>query len=109
MSALIPAALLLGAFIYAAQVSLYALMTRSFPVHVRATGVGFVTGVGRLGGISSPLVSGYLLGTGLRYSQVSGLMALGSLLGAVVLLASMRLAQPVPPPAVASGSRPGRQ
>jgi benzoate transport len=82
------AALLLGACLYGAQVSLYALMTRSFPVHVRATGVGFVTGIGRSGGVISPLVSGYLLGIGLPYSQVSVLMALGSGLAAVALLLS---------------------
>ena len=72
----------MGAFLYGAQVSLYALMTRSFPVHGRATGVGFVTGAGRLGGAISPIVSGHLLGMGLPYSRVSVLMALGSLLGA---------------------------
>jgi MFS family permease len=93
MTNLLAGAVLLGAFLYAAQVSLYALMTRAFPVHVRATGVGFVTGVGRLGGIVSPFLSGYLLVQGLRYPQVSSLMALGSLLGALVLLATMRSAQ----------------
>jgi benzoate transport len=76
----------LGVFVYGAQASLYALMTKSFPVHVRATGVGFVTGIGRLGGVLSPVVSGHLLGAGLHYAQVSTVMALGSLLGAGVLL-----------------------
>jgi benzoate transport len=96
------ASLLLGACIYGAQVSLYALMTRSFPVHVRATGVGFVTGIGRSGGIISPLVSGYLLGVGLPYSEVSTFMALGSGLGAVALLLTGRWRRPVPPPALES-------
>lgn len=94
------ASLLLGACVYGAQVSLYALMTRSFPVHVRATGVGFVTGIGRSGGIISPLLSGYLLGNGLPYSQVSVFMALGSALGAVALLLTARWRKPVPQPAV---------
>jgi MFS family permease len=94
--------LLLGACLYGAQVSLYALMTRSFPVHVRATGVGFVTGVGRLGGIISPLASGQLLGMGLPYSQVSIFMALGSALGAIVLLLSGQLLQPALPREVES-------
>jgi benzoate transport len=85
------ASMLLGAFLYAAQVSLYALMTRSFPVHVRATGVGFVTGIGRLGSIISPLASGQLLELGLTYSRVSMLMALGSLTGAVALRGSLVL------------------
>ena len=96
------ASLLLGACLYGAQVSLYALMTRSFPVHVRATGVGFVTGIGRSGGIISPLVSGYLLGVGLPYSEVSMFMALGSGLGAVALLLTGRWRKPAPPPALES-------
>ena len=65
--------------------TLYALMTRSFPVYARATGIGFVTGVGRLGSVISPVVSGYLLGMDLSYSRVSSLMAVGSLLGAAAL------------------------
>ena len=83
------ASMLLGACVYGAQVSLYALMTRSFPVHVRATGVGFVTGVGRLGGIISPLVSGHLIGIGLPYSEVSLVMSSGSALAAMALLLSV--------------------
>jgi benzoate transport len=93
-------AMLLGACVYGAQVSLYALMTRSFPVHVRATGVGFVTGVGRLGGIISPLVSGHLHDAGLPYSQISLVMSLGSALGATALLLSSLWLKPVPPPVV---------
>jgi benzoate transport len=85
------ASLLLGACVYGAQVSLYALMTISFPVQLRASGVGVVTGVGRLGGIISPLVAGALLDVGQTYPQVSMVMALGSTLGAVTLLVSGRL------------------
>jgi len=59
---LIATSALLGACLYGGQASLYALMTRAFPTRVRATGVGFVTGVGRLGGILSPSVSGFLMG-----------------------------------------------
>jgi benzoate transport len=88
---LIATSALLGACLYGGQASLYALMTRAFPTHVRATGVGFVTGVGRLGGILSPSLSGFLMGAGLRNSQVSMVMALGSLLGAVILVAAAML------------------
>ncbi len=83
---LIATSALLGACLYGGQASLYALMTRSFPTHVRATGLGFVTGVGRLGGILSPSVSGFLMVAGLRNSQVSMVMALGSLSGALILV-----------------------
>jgi benzoate transport len=90
ISYLTGASMLLGAAVYGAQVSLYALMTRSFPVHVRATGVGFVTGIGRVGGIVSPLVSGHLLGVGLPYPEVSVVMSAGSALAAVALLSSRK-------------------
>jgi len=90
MSALIAASAVLGAFLYGGQTSLYALMTRSFPVEVRATGVGFVTGAGRWGSILSPIVSGDLLGAGLHHSQIATLMALGSLIGSVILLLAVQ-------------------
>jgi MFS family permease len=85
---LIATSALLGACLYGGQASPYALMTRTFPTHVRATGVGFVTGVGRLGGILSPSVSGFLMVGGLQNSQVSMVMALGSLSGAIILVAA---------------------
>ncbi len=90
MSALVAASTVLGAFLYGGQTSLYALMTRSFPVQVRATGVGFVTGAGRWGSILSPIVSGDLLGAGFHHSQIATLMALGSLIGSVILLWAVR-------------------
>jgi len=90
MPLLLSVAALLGAGLYGGQASLYGLMTRSFPVQVRATGVGFVTGAGRAGGIVAPIISGHLLGMGLGYPQVSLFMALGSLVGAIVLFAASR-------------------
>jgi len=90
MPLLLSVAALLGAGLYGGQASLYGLMTRSFPVQVRATGVGFVTGAGRAGGIVAPIISGHLLGMGLGYPQVSLFMALGSLVGAIVLFTASR-------------------
>jgi MFS family permease len=78
-------AALMGAALYGAQVSLYALMARSFPVQLRATGIGLVTGIGRVGGIVAPMASGWLLTAGLNYSQVSAAMASCSLIGALTL------------------------
>ncbi|HEY4213922.1 MAG TPA: MFS transporter [Steroidobacteraceae bacterium] len=86
MFTLVSAAAALGAFLYGGQTSLYALMTRSFPVQVRATGVGFVTGAGRWGSILSPIISGHLLGSGMHHPQIATVMALGSLVGSVTLL-----------------------
>jgi benzoate transport len=94
MTALVSASAVLGAFLYGGQTSLYALMTRSFPVQVRATGVGFVTGAGRWGSILSPIVSGHLLGAGLHHPQIAAIMALGSLVGAVTLLFAAQRSAP---------------
>jgi hypothetical protein len=52
--------------------------------------VGFVTGAGRWGSILSPIVSGDLLGAGLHHSQIATLMALGSLIGSVILLLALQ-------------------
>jgi benzoate transport len=107
MSALIAASAVLGAFLYGGQTSLYALMTRSFPVEVRATGVGFVTGAGRWGSILSPIVSGDLLGAGLHHGQIATLMAAGSLIGSVILLFAVQ--RPLAPPIASESDRqPGR-
>jgi len=98
MALLITASGVLGACLYGGQTSLYALMTRSFPIQVRATGIGFVTGVGRVGGIVAPLVSGHLLGKGLGYAQVSTVMALGSLIGGIALFTPVRWGRSSVPP-----------
>ena len=81
---------LLGACLYGGQASLYALMTKAFPTHVRTTGAGFVTGVGRLGGILSPVVSGVLFSAGLANASVATIMGIGSLLGAILLIVAIQ-------------------
>ena len=60
-----------------------------FPVHARATGTGLVLGIGRIGAAGSPILAG-LLFTWLGDDQllaVSSIMAIGSVLGALLLLA----------------------
>ena len=71
----------------AAVVGLYAMFAQSFPTAVRAGGTGFVIGVGRGGAALGPIVAGFLFARGAGLSTVAMLMALGSLLGAVALLA----------------------
>lgn len=67
-------------FTNAAIVGFYAAFALGFPAHVRATGTGFVLGVGRLGAAGSPIIAGFLfkaLGDD-QLMLVSFLMALGS-------------------------------
>ncbi|MGA5757669.1 MFS transporter [Nonomuraea bangladeshensis] len=55
---------LIGLFVNGCVAGLYALTPSLYPVEVRATGVGWGIGVGRVGAIVSPLVAGRLLDAG---------------------------------------------
>lgn len=70
----------------AGVVALYALFARSFPTEVRAGGTGFVIGIGRGGAALGPIVAGFLFEAGYGLETVAILMALGSAIGAAVLL-----------------------
>ncbi|MFK8017719.1 MAG: MFS transporter [Gammaproteobacteria bacterium] len=75
-----------GFFTNSAVVGLYALLAQSFPTHLRASGTGFVIGVGRSGAALGPIIAGLLFEGGYGLSSVAFAMALGSLLGALALL-----------------------
>jgi benzoate transport len=76
-----------GLFINAGIGGYYLLFTKVFPTHVRATGTGFAVGVGRGGALLAPIVAGYLFQAGFGLQAVATMMAMGSLLSAVALLA----------------------
>jgi len=79
-----------GFFWNATIVGLYSLAARNFPTHVRATGTGFMIGVGRAGAAIAPVLAGMLFQSGLSLSAVSPLMAVGSLLATVLLVVGLR-------------------
>lgn len=71
----------------AAIVGFYALFAIGFPTHVRATGTGFAIGAGRIGAAGSPILAGVLFTQGgLGLFGVSIIMAMGSLVAALLLL-----------------------
>src|SRR4029453_497702 len=53
-----------GFFWNAAIVGFYALAARGFPTHARATGTGFMIGVGRGGSVLAPIFAGVLFEAG---------------------------------------------
>ena len=67
-------------------VGLYAIIAQAFPTDVRAFGTGFTIGVGRGGSVLAPIVAGFLFAAGYLLPTVAMAMAVGSLLGASVLL-----------------------
>jgi benzoate transport len=71
----------------AAVVGLYALIAECFPTALRGTATGLIIGIGRGGSALAPALAGWLFAAGLGLQQVAVLMALGSALAALTLLA----------------------
>ncbi len=70
-----------------AIVGLYAIFAQSFPTELRASGTGFVIGIGRGGAALGPIIAGFLFAAGHGLQVVAAGMAMGSLIGAAGLLA----------------------
>jgi benzoate transport len=75
-----------GFFTNSAVVGLYALFAQSFPTHLRASGTGFVIGIGRAGAVMGPIIAGLLFDGGFDLRFVAFVMALGSLVAAAMLV-----------------------
>ncbi len=58
---------LTGVFVFSAQVLVYAWITRSYPSDVRGTALGLASGIGRVGSIVGPSVTGALVTAGIAY------------------------------------------
>ncbi|MCW1427782.1 MFS transporter [Novosphingobium sp. JCM 18896] len=71
----------------AAVVGIYALVASSYPTEIRGGGTGFVIGVGRGGAALGPIAGGLLFQAGLGLAPVAAIMAAGSLIAALALLA----------------------
>ena len=79
-------AALSGFFGNAGIIGMYALFPAAFPTHVRASGTGFVVGVGRGGAYLSPIIVGYMFHHGFSLPMVTMLISVGALIGAGVLM-----------------------
>jgi len=86
-------AIAVGFFGNAAISGMYSIAAYAFPTHVRATGTGFVIGIGRGGAVLSPWLAGFLFDpSGVllklpidKLSWVAVIMGMGSLLSAAAL------------------------
>ncbi|ANN14454.1 MFS transporter [Amycolatopsis orientalis] len=61
------AVFLTGGFVFSAQVLVYAYIGKTYPAAMRATGIGWAAGVGRVGAICGPILGGALLSAGIAY------------------------------------------
>ena len=101
---------LAGAAISAVQVGLYTLAAHVFPTQCRTSGVGWVLGTGRIGGIASSLGGGLLLtltGAGGFFGCIAAvlLFTFASVLAVSRQITSSRLL-PAPDPETAESSAP---
>lgn len=72
-------------FINAGVVGLYPIMTKAYPTLLRATGTGFVIGIGRGGSALGPILVGALFAGGYGLFPVSLVMGAGGLVAAAML------------------------
>lgn len=80
------AAFINGTCIMASAVMLYAAGSTTFPVRVRATGMGVVMSAGRLGSIFGPAAAGFMLGADFSRFSVCLLLSLPVLLSIATLV-----------------------
>ncbi len=55
---------LIGFGIQGGFVGMYSLAAKLYPTRVRATGVGWAVGAGRIGAVAGPMIGGLLIGAG---------------------------------------------
>lgn len=68
-AAYVTAAALAGFFVFGAQIALHALAAAAYPTALRATGIGWALGCGRVGSVFGPLAGGALLRSGVPLQQ----------------------------------------
>ncbi|MGF6770374.1 AAHS family 4-hydroxybenzoate transporter-like MFS transporter [Paraburkholderia sp. GAS199] len=75
-----------GFFMSGAQTGLNALAPSCYPTRARATGVSWMLGFGRLGGILGSLVGGALLSLGFSFETVFAVLAVPALIAAAAIV-----------------------
>ncbi len=74
-----------GVFVFSAQVLVYAYVARVYPAAARGAALGGAAGVGRLGAITGPFLTGILLTAGIAYPWGFYLFAVVAVIGAVAV------------------------
>ena len=77
---------LIGFGIQGGFVGMYSLAAKLYPTHVRATGVGWAVGAGRIGAVVGPLVGGLLIGMGWTMSANFLAFAIPALIAGIITL-----------------------
>ncbi|HET6270364.1 MAG TPA: aromatic acid/H+ symport family MFS transporter [Arthrobacter sp.] len=87
-----------GVFVFSSQVLVYAWVSQLFPSRLRATALGYSAGVGRLGAILGPAVTGTLVAAGIAYPWGFYTFAAAALIAVAALaIVPQRIAHAAPP------------
>jgi MFS family permease len=92
-----------GVFVFSSQVLVYAWVSQLFPARLRGTALGFAAGVGRMGAIVGPAVTGSLVAAGIAYPWGFYVFGGAALLAVVALLTVPHAIAPGPNQAPAIG------
>lgn len=85
-----------GVFVFSSQVLVYAWVSQLFPARLRGTALGFAAGVGRLGAIMGPAVTGTLVAAGIAYPWGFYVFAAAALLAVMALVTVPHTIAPAP-------------
>ena len=76
-----------GFCIVGGQTASNALVAEYYPTSIRATGIGWSLGIGRIGGIIGPIIGGILLSMGGGARRVFWVAAIPALIGTIAAVA----------------------
>ena len=62
----------------------YNVIALSYPAEIRATGIGLIVTIGRIGSILGPYTAGVMLGAGMSRAMVTLLLALPVMIAALL-------------------------
>ncbi|WP_257220805.1 MULTISPECIES: MFS transporter [unclassified Pseudomonas] len=74
-----------GASTLGSQLLAYAYASDFYPSHIRSSGVGFASGVGRVGAIISPVVIGWVVSMSLPFQQNFMVISFAGVIAAVAI------------------------
>jgi AAHS family benzoate transporter-like MFS transporter len=74
-----------GATTIGTQIILYSYASQYYPIEIRSTGIGWASGVGRLGGIVGPMFGGILLAANLPLQQNFLVLTIPGIIAAIAI------------------------
>lgn len=94
VGAMLLGAALAGSIVVGGQIAMNAIAASFYPAEVRATGVGWALGIGRIGSIVGPLIGGLLIDAGWKGTTPILLAMIPMLAASAALFGLTRLAAP---------------